>query len=118
MTSKPLKDQFINVNPQDSLTGVPIASNLGKKYSFNEETTPLYFRSILALTTYEDYTYPTFFDYSFWVSNILQTIAGPSSVTYNLPNQFYMRKKTVFGKLLTWTAMAALVVISLSLSGQ
>jgi len=118
LTSNPLKDQFINVNPQDSLEGVPIATILGKNHSFNEKTTPLYFRSILALTTQEDYTYPAFFDYSFWVSDILQTMTSPASMTYKPSNQFYIREKTGFGKSFGWIVLAALVIVRLSLPGQ
>jgi len=118
LTSNPLNDQFININPKDSIKNVPIASDLGENYSFNENTTPLYFRNILALTPNEDYSYPTFFDYSFWVSNVLQTMNGPASMTYNPSNQFYIRKKTVFGKSIGWIGLSALVILSLSLPGQ
>lgn len=118
LTSNPLKDQFISVNPEDSLTNLTINTVEGKLRSFNVETTPLYFRSILALTPNEDYSYPTFYDYSFWVSDILQTMNSPASITYKPSNRFYIRKKTGFGKSFGWIVLSALVILRLSLPGQ
>lgn len=118
LTSNALIDQFINVNPQDSVKSVPVYTNEGKKYSFNEKTTPLYFRSILALTPNEDYSYPTFFDYSFWVSDILQTMNSPASLTYKPSNQFYIRKQTGVEKFFGWTVLSGLVIIGLALPAQ
>lgn len=117
--SNPLRNQFINLNPTDSLTNVPIVTNVGITHSFSEETTPMYFRSILALTTHEDYTSPTFFDYSFWVSDIFQTMAGPASITYKPSNQFYIRKTTGFGKFINWTVpLVTIFILGFLASGQ
>jgi len=78
--SNPLKDQLIELNPKDSSIHEVTQINIGKLYSFDEATTPVYFRIILALTVNDDYSYPTFFDYSFWVSDILQTTTVPKSM--------------------------------------
>jgi hypothetical protein len=117
LTSNPLKDQFINVNPPASSESPSITADKGKNHSFTKETTPLYFRSILAITTQEDYTYPTFFDYSFWVSDINQTMESPSSTLNNPPNQFFIREKTGFGKSFGWIVLTALIIIRVALPG-
>jgi hypothetical protein len=85
------------------------------KYSYNEGSTPLFFRSILALTTNEDYSAPTYFDYSFWASDIIQTSAGPALMAYNPPNQFFIRRETKSGNFLGWTAIIATLVILITL---
>ena len=112
--SNPLRDQFIKLNPEDSLKNVTIIPGMGKNHSFNEETTPEHFRIILALTTNDDYSYPTFFDYSFWVSDIIRTFVIPNSIPVKPSNQFYIKKPTAFGNILSWTGIIALVVIGLA----
>jgi hypothetical protein len=115
LNSNPLKDQFIELNPQDSLIDQH-RNNLGINYSFNEETTSLYFRVILALTTDENYSNPTFFDYSFWVSDVLQSVNGPKSVSYKPSNMFYIKKSTNFGKSVFWIGLILILIISSGLS--
>jgi len=110
--SYPLSDQMIKLNPKDSLIEKTTLNNVGRIYSYNEETTPLYFRIILAITANDDYSSPTFFDYSFWVSDILQTSTGPKSMKYNPSNQFYVGKTTGFGKVLGWTGVILLLFLS------
>jgi len=112
--SNPLRDQFIKLNPNDSLKNETIVPGMGKNHSFNEETTPEHFRIILALTTNDDLSYPTFFDYSFWISDIIQTYSYPKLISDKPSNQFYIKKQTAFGKTLGWTGAIALVVIGLA----
>jgi hypothetical protein len=106
LSGKHLRDHFIDLNLKDQPNNETLATNLGINHSFNERTTPLYFRSILALTTNEDYTYPVFFDYSFWISDVLPTMARPSSVSSQKSNQFYIRKTTGFGKFVRGIILA------------
>ena len=114
VSSNSLKDQFIKPNPGDQKTYVLVSGegSRGTKYSYSEQSTPLFFRNVLALTTNEDLFGPTFFDYSFWVSDIIQTGIGPSAMSYNPPNQFYIHKVSGVGKFLGWTAgISALIIL-------
>jgi hypothetical protein len=107
VTSNQLRSEFIKVEPNDPgiKFSFPDGGPEGIKYTFDEKTTPLFFRNILALTTNEDYSIPTFFDYSFWVSDIIQTSAGSSPMPYLPLNRFYIRKTTAAGNLLGNTAL-------------
>ena len=109
--SNPLKDQLIELNPKDSSIHEVTQINIGKLYSFDEATTKVYFRIILALTVNDDYSYPTFFDYSFWVSDILQTTTGPKSMPDKPSNQFYIGKPTGFGIVSGWAGILGITVL-------
>ena len=76
---------------------------------FTEENTPLHFRSILAQTTHDDFSSPTFFDSPFYVAGIFQDESGPASKTYIPLNQFYLRKTTEFAKFMGWTGIIVLL---------
>lgn len=109
VSSNSLRNQFIELDKNDprihvSLTGGNMS---GIRYSFNEESTPFFFRSVLALTTNEDFSLPTFYDYSFWVSDIIESENNPSSVSYSAPNEFSIRKETTTGKIFGWTVLIA-----------
>jgi hypothetical protein len=110
--SNPLKDQPVELNPKDSTIYEVTQINLGKIYSFDEATTPVYFRIILALTVNDDYSLPTFFDYSFWVSDILQTTTGPKSMPDKPSNQFYIGKPTSFGIMSGWVGVVGLLLLT------
>jgi hypothetical protein len=110
--SNPLKDQPIELNPKDSAINKVTQINLGKIYSFDEATTPVYFRIILALTLNDDYSLPTFFDYSFWVSDILQTTTVPKSMPDKPSNQFYIGKPTSFGIMSGWAGIIGLLILT------
>ncbi len=113
-TSISLRDQLFSLNVQDSIVRKPKQTNLGKVYSFDEGTSPLYLRVILALSTNEDYSFPTFYDYSFWVSDIIQNASSPKNMNYKPSNQFYVSKTTAFGKAMYGTgAVMALIVAGL-----
>ena len=119
VSSNSLKQDFIKLDSEAPGTKVAITGNStqGMKYSYNEESSPLFFRNILALTTNENYSASTFFDYSFWVSDIIETSAGPSSMTYNTPNEFFISKKTLFGKIFGWTLACTTILILIALPG-
>jgi len=110
--SNTLKDQPIELNPKDSSLHEVTKINIGKLYSFDEATTPVYFRIMLALTVNDDYSYPTFFDYSFWVSDILQTTTGPKSMPDKPSNQFYIGKPTSFGIMSGWVGVVGLLLLT------
>jgi len=110
--SNTLRDQLLELSPKDTSIHVVTKNQLGVIYSFDEVTTPIYFRIILALTVNDDYSYPTFFDYSFWVSDILQTSAGPKSIPDKPSNQFYIAKTTATGKVLSWSGYILILLIS------
>lgn len=115
LKSNPLKNQFIELNPQDSLKSQH-KTNLGINYSFDEGTTPLYFRVILALTTDENYSNPTFFDYSFWVSDVLQSMSSPKSISYKPSNMYFIKKSTKFGSSISWIGLMAILLLSYGLT--
>jgi hypothetical protein len=113
VSSNNLQNQFIKIHENNVQSYVTLSGSgtRGKKYSFDETSTPLFFRNILALTTNEDYSMPTFFDYSFWVSDVIQAGAGPKTMMYNPPNQFYIKKATGFGTFMGWTGLIASFIL-------
>jgi membrane-bound inhibitor of C-type lysozyme len=116
--SNPMRGMFLDLSKMDSSSVKRSTNNLGTVYSFDEETTPLYFRCILALTVNDDYSYPTFYDYSFWVSDVLKTVTGPKNMPYNPSNQFYIGKTNVFGKTVMWTGFIALTILGGMAAGE
>jgi len=120
--SNTLQDQFISVSKLDSLTHLGATKDKNSewvKYLFSEETSPVYFRSIITLSTDENLTSPIFIDQPFWFSEVLRNSVGPSE-TVNIPsNQFYFRKQTGFSKFMGWTAgIAALVLLGALSTGE
>jgi len=111
ITSIPLRDNLFEINKQDPALQKTRIVNQGMNYSYDINTTPLYFRVILAISPNENYSLPTFFDYSFWVSDILQTTAGPKTISGNASNMFYLKKSTGFGNVIFWTAMITVLLI-------
>jgi hypothetical protein len=123
ISSNCLMSSFFKLNNQDSILNITLPTKDGsireKRHLFNEETSPIYFQCILVLTTHEDFTFPIYFDNSFWVSGITQTMAGPSSITYKPSNQFYIRRITGFGKFIGWSAaISVLFLLALVTSWQ
>jgi len=120
--SNPLLEKFIPINTQDSLIYINGFKGKNGKWvidTFNEENTPVYFRSIIALTTNENLTSPMFIDNSFWVSQLYQTTASPLESFKKLSNQFYIRKSTGIGSFFGWTsAIAAVVLLSKFSTGE
>jgi hypothetical protein len=116
VASNLLRDQFISTdtlalskNKRNPETGIP-------SFSFNIATTPLFLRCVLAICPNGDYTYPTIFDYSFWVSDIDETVLGPSSVPNRPSNQFYIRHATGVGSTMSWVGLLGLVVVAAAIA--
>jgi len=121
--SNPLQTKFVDINTKESMSNINIikgAEGNWTKYSFSEENTPLYFRSIIALTPNENLTSPNYIDNSFWFSEVFQTNERQSKSVYNPSNQFYIRKSSGFGKVLGWTTgiAATLVLLSFPNTGE
>lgn len=111
-----LRNQFISTdtlglakNKRNPDAGIP-------SFSFNVATTPLFLRCVLAICPDPDYSYPTFFDYSFWVSNIDETVLSPASEPNRPSNQFYIRKATGFGSTMGWVGLIGLVVVAAAIT--
>jgi hypothetical protein len=111
ITSIPLRDKMFEINVKDPALQKTKVVNEGISYSYDINTTPLYFRAILAISPNENYSMPTFFDYSFWVSDILQSAAGPKTISEKPSNTFYLKKSTRFGNVIFWTAMITVLLI-------
>ena len=94
LVSNSLRNQFFDLDINDPKIDVMLTGGSVRyvRYAYNEKSTPLSFRNVLALTTNEDFSAPTFYDYSFWVSDIIQTGTDPSSMTYRPLNQFVICK--------------------------
>jgi hypothetical protein len=86
-----------------------IGSGEGKKLSYDKNTTPFHFRNILALTENEDYSSPTFYDYSFWISDIMESGKKPSSVA-GRADQSYINKSA---KSNFWLAYSGIILVTL-----
>jgi hypothetical protein len=108
-----LRSQFIELDPNDPRIKVEMTggSMKGVKYTYTENSTPLFFRTVLALTTNENLSIPTFYDYSFWVSDIVESASEPNSVTYNPQNKFFIKKESKSGKIFGWTVLLATSLI-------
>jgi len=110
--SNNLSDKFIPLSSQDKKTSVMVPTSYGsnqvKLHSFDQETSPVFFRSLLTFSTQKDYSSPMYYDHPFWVSGIFQTF----DVTYsNSPsNQFYMEKTTGFATFMGYLGAALLLV--------
>lgn len=112
VTSNVLIDQFIDPTPLDSLGNKAVSgSQKGKLHLYDENNSPVFFRNILALTTRECSSSPIYFDDSFWISEIFQTMNGPSSGMNTPANQFLIRKPTGFENAMRWTAGISAILV-------
>lgn len=100
---------------------VRIGSGKGRKYTFDEKSTPLHLRHILAITPYEDYSYPTFHDYSFWIANVTESHSGPKSAGVGTGNISYLYDAKGQANLVFWSVVIGAcmvpVVIGLAVAG-
>ncbi len=115
ITSNPLMEKMIKLKA-DSLKNIKTNGGAVKIRSFNEETTPVYLRSILALSANEDNSRPTFYDYSFWVSEVTQTTFVRSSQSYKPANQFFIKQITNFGQALGWAGVITVIILGAMVS--
>lgn len=63
-------------------------------FKYDRENTPLNFRSFLTMSTRLDFSSITYFDHSFWISEISQTMITPRNFSPNV-DQFYVKKGLV-----------------------
>jgi len=121
LKSSPLKYDFIEPDTLINavMVKIPGSKASGKTKSYSEKTTPIFLRVILAITVNENYSYPTFFDYSFWVSDVVQTYARPSSLPDRTANQFLIRKSNSQGRhwLVYGVLITTLVLLMAASSG-
>ena len=101
--SNQLKDELVSLKK--------IGSQSNATY-FDVETTPLFYRVSLALTPYEDYSSPTFYDYTFWASDIYKSYQGPASRSFQPSNQVYIKSTTNTGFFLELTGLIVLLIIA------
>ncbi|MDD4968153.1 MAG: hypothetical protein PHT07_01870 [Paludibacter sp.] len=114
IVSNSLLYQFIDIKQLELIPKVGV--NKGKNVdwtslTFDKETTPVYLRNRIALTTHEDFTDPFYLNNSFWFSEILQNMTSPGFDTRNRSNQFYIRRTTGFGGFMNGVSAIAVVAI-------
>lgn len=81
----------------------------GRRYGFDMNSTPLYFRSYLSLSTTSDFSTPFTLDDQFWASEVITTGVNPSRLNYSMGNQFYI--KTSNGSRRSTTAVVGLLLL-------
>jgi hypothetical protein len=118
ITSNNLSDKFISLSSQDSMYKVLIATTQGphkvKQHIYNENTSPVFFSSVLAFSTKPNLSDSFFYEHPFWVSGIYETLdVVPNAIP---SNQFSMKKATDFAMFMTYTGAIVLMVAILALS--
>lgn len=109
--SNPLSDKFIDLKNQDPYKVTTPGSTPYTHYSYDENSSPVYIRCILAVSPNDSLSEPVFIDNAFWVSDVFESIETPQSLPYNHPHQFYLKKTTGFGTLMGWVGILSLIVI-------
>lgn len=107
-----LSDKFIPLSKQDKLSEVFVQTGTGPTnetmHCFDEETSPVYFRSIVAVSAHPDHSTPAYYDHPFWVSGVYEaydfTPANPPA------NQFSMEKTSAFATFMGYTLGIILLV--------
>jgi hypothetical protein len=99
---------FDSGSPEDSKE-VSMGSGKGKKLTYDKNTTPFHFRNILAITENDDYSSATFYDYSFWISDLIESGTKPSSVA-DRADQSYINKSA---KSNFWLAYSGIILATL-----
>jgi len=84
---------------------IPVRSIL-----FTQENSPLKFRSYLTLSS-DKHEQELSFDNSFWVSEIIETLAEPKSLPIE-DNQFHIQKSTGFGQAIGITGLLAVLTVA------
>ena len=110
--SNSLSDKFITLSPGDSIAKAVVLTANGsrniKQHLFNEATSPVFFKSVLAISTNADLSNPLFYENSFWVSGVYQGCDIPPS--NNPSNQFYIQQPTGLATVMGYTLGAILLV--------
>lgn len=78
--------EFRNVIGRDGISH-------GKRYKFDQQNTPLSFRSYIAISATSDLSTLNYKDDTFWVSEITESSSEILKKSYQSPNQFQIRKK-------------------------
>lgn len=91
-----VQNQFLSI-PKDlkpekaiSKSNVPMSA---KRYTFSAENSPLYLRSYIATSAFEDFSEISFQDDAFWVSEIVQSSSQMIKTEFTSANQFYLRQE-------------------------
>ena len=96
VSSRMLQNHFFELLPTDSSYKTKIITLDGPKkvktVSFNSHTTPVFFSSIVTLSTQKDNSDAFYFENPFWIADIYQTSTQPSSMIPHTVNQFYINK--------------------------
>lgn len=111
-TKKNIAPQFFDVNDKMAPSKTQIYTRNGaakaKKYSFNQDDTPLIIRLYLTFSMNENLNPQFNVDDEFWVSDIISTMASPKEISNKPANGFQLQKITGLG-----TAMVAVLVMPL-----
>jgi len=84
----------------------------GVRFTYDENSSPLVFTNILALSVHNDLSSPAYYENSFWVSDIIKSNRGPDSYVYRpKENQTYLQKETGFTTAMKWTASIGLLLL-------
>lgn len=106
-----IMSNFIKPLPQELKKRVPFGDEDGSKvdeYNFTPDNTPFTFRCFLTLSTNDSFNNSIYIDQPFWVSKIMQTSMGPSSVLAS-DKMFYVNRTTTFGHIMGGVGTAAIV---------
>ena len=100
-----LSDKFIPLTKQDKISEVFVQTTSGQTnvsmHCFDEEISPVYFRSVLAVSAHADHSTPAYYDHPFWVSGVYEAY---DSSPYNPPaNQFSLEKNSAFATVMGYT---------------
>ncbi len=110
-----LMNGFFNVREADSHSVVPLATtedgDTGKKYLFQKKHTPLQFRTFISLSTKQNFSIPSYFENSFWVNQITQSLAKPNTLINKSTNQCYVWKTTAAGSIIGFTVVEVSILI-------
>lgn len=117
-----LHSAFFKISKNDSLQTEYFATSQGSdkriRHIFNQNNTPLSFRSYLTLSTSDDFTSESNYDNHFWVSSVAKSSYNPNALINKPANQFYMQKASVAGKILSWTAAIAAIALLAIYGGE
>jgi len=111
LKSNPVRYKIFDLKTLGESKQASAGSGKGTKVSFDRKSSPLHFRSIIALTENEDYSSTTFYDYSFWISDITESGVKPKSFTDRQANQSYIVKNASGNIWLVYTGVILFTVL-------
>jgi hypothetical protein len=111
LKSNPVRYEDFDIKDLGESKQVQIGSGKGTKLSFDKNSTPLHFRIIIALTENDDYSAATFYDYSFWLSDIIESGVKPKSVPERQANQSYINTSASTNIWLAYTGVIVVTVL-------